>query len=82
MLEQFKQFAKQDERFHIVEPNYEGVRISFADEEVHGWLLIRMSLHDPLLAMNLEANEAGGVAVMEGRIRQFFEGFASLEKKF
>ena len=82
VLEQFKQFAEQDERFHIVEPNYEGVRISFADEEVHGWLLIRMSLHDPLLAMNLEANEAGGVAVMEGRIRQFFEGFASLEKKF
>ena len=81
VLEQFKQFADKDDRFHIVEPNYEGVRISFADEEVQGWLLIRMSLHDPLLAMNLEADEKGGVAVMENRIRTFFEGFSALEKK-
>lgn len=81
VLEQFKMFAGADERFHIVEPNYEGVRISFADEEVHGWMLIRLSLHDPLLAMNIEANEAGGVAVIEGRVRAFFNGFEGLEKK-
>lgn len=82
VLEQFKEFADKDDRFHIVEPNYEGVRISFADDEVHGWMLIRMSLHDPLLAMNFEADREGGVEIMEGRIAEFFNRFSALEKKF
>ena len=79
VLDDFKAFAEQEETFHIVEPNYEGVRISFNDEEVHGWLLLRLSLHDPILPMNIETNEAGGVAVVLERIRPFFEKYESLD---
>lgn len=78
VLEDFKAFAESQETFHIVEPNYEGVRISFNDEEVHGWLLLRLSLHDPILPMNIETNEAGGVAKVLDRIRPFFEKYESL----
>ena len=79
VLDEFKEFAKIDERFHIVEPNYEGVRISFDDEEVQGWMLIRMSLHDPIMPMNIETNEAGGIAKVLERIRPFFEKFEKLD---
>lgn len=81
VLEDFKAFAEADERFHIVEPNYEGVRISFRDEEVHGWMLIRMSLHDPILPMNIETNEEGGVEKVLERIRPFFANYESLDVK-
>lgn len=79
VLDEFKEFAKQDERFHIVEPNYEGVRISFDDEEVQGWMLIRMSLHDPIMPMNIETNEVGGIEKVLERIRPFFEKYTSLD---
>ena len=41
----------------IVEPNYEGVRLDFG----HGWCLLRKSLHEPLLPLNIESDKAGGV---------------------
>lgn len=82
VLDEFKLFAEADERFHIVEPNYEGVRISFKDEEVNGWVLLRMSLHDPILPMNIETNEEGGVAIVLERIRPFFAKFESLNTGF
>jgi len=79
VLDEFKEFAKQEETFHIVNPNYEGVRISFDDEEVKGWLLLRMSLHDPLLPMNIEANKEGGVQIILERVKPFFSRFEHLE---
>ena len=81
VLDEFKEFAKGDERFHIVEPNYEGVRISFSDEEVQGWVLIRMSLHDPILPMNIETEKEGGVAVILERLRPFFTKCEHLDVK-
>ncbi len=79
VLEEFKQFAAADERFQIVEPNYEGVRVSFNDEEVQGWMLIRMSLHDPILPMNIETEKEGGVAVVLERLKPFFAGYEHLD---
>ncbi len=80
VLEAFKKFAEKDERFQIVEPNYEGVRISFDDEEVQGWMLIRMSLHDPIMPMNIETNECGGIAKVLERIQPFFKRFDKLDR--
>lgn len=79
VLDEFMAYAKEDERFRIVEPNYEGVRISFRDEKVQGWMLIRMSLHDPLLPMNIEANNEGGVAEVIERIKPFFLKYEGLD---
>lgn len=78
VLEKFKQFALEN-NFEIVEPNYEGVRIKFNDEQVSGWLLIRMSLHDPILPMNIEANEEGGLNIIVERIKPFFMQFTNLD---
>lgn len=40
--------------------NYEGIRVQFAKGAGDGWFLIRLSLHDPILPVNVEAREAGG----------------------
>ena len=53
----------------IVEPNYEGIRVSCGNADEDGWLLLRMSLHDPVMPLNIESNVAGGVAVIEGKLR-------------
>ncbi len=53
--------------------NREGFRISFDKEHGDGWLLLRLSVHDPVLPLNVESNSTGGVEKMLA----FFDGFIS-----
>lgn len=78
VLEAFQVFAQADERFHVAEKNYEGVRVDFDDEEVQGWMLMRMSLHDPIIPLNFEAEREGSVEIMKNRIRPFLEKYKKL----
>ena len=39
-----------------VEPNYEGVRLNFRGSDVMGWCLLRKSLHDPIMPLNVEVS--------------------------
>ena len=77
-LEDFRAWAAEQETFRIVEPNYEGIRISFCDEEVQGWLLLRMSLHDPVIPLNLEAEKKGGVEIMMKRLQPFLDRYPEI----
>lgn len=78
MLADFEAFAKEREDFNIVQPNYEGIRIAFDDEEVKGWMLVRLSLHDPVIPINMESKTEGGVEVILGRVRPFFSRYDRL----
>ena len=79
VLEDFRAFCESDPRFHIVSPNYEGVRVAFDDEEVKGWLLIRQSLHDPVIPINLESKNEGGVNIIKQRIQPFISAHEGLK---
>jgi hypothetical protein len=47
--------------------NYEGWRVAVDEGEGrHGWVLLRQSLHDPLLVLNVESDVQGGEQVMGG----------------
>ena len=78
VLEDFRKFAEKTEGFHIVEPNYEGIRVSFNDSEVKGWMLVRKSLHDPVLPLNIEAEKAGGAEIIRKRLEPFFSRYDRL----
>lgn len=46
----------------IVEPNnYEGIRVMCLNENEKGWFLLRLSLHDPVMPLNIESDIKGGV---------------------
>ncbi|MEM1484295.1 phosphomannomutase/phosphoglucomutase [Oscillospiraceae bacterium PP1C4] len=89
MLEDFKAYGKEilakfEERAaaagYAVAPNsYEGIRLSFTGEEVQGWLLLRMSLHDPLLPLNLEGNRPGDCDRILKIAKELLAGFDKLD---
>lgn len=58
--------------WRIAPDNYEGIRVSFPAGEGEGWFLVRLSVHDPILPVNIESDAAGGVEVIRGRLREFF----------
>ncbi len=55
--------------------NYEGWRVAVDEGEGRrGWLLLRQSLHDPLLVLNIESDVAGGEGVIKAHFLRFIEG--------
>ena len=59
----------------IAAPSYEGVRIVFPD----GWALLRMSLHDPNMPLNIESDVPGGADDIERRVKELLSGFDRLD---
>ncbi|MCI8415929.1 MAG: phosphomannomutase/phosphoglucomutase [Lachnospiraceae bacterium] len=78
VLSQFEERAKA--AGYAVAPNsYEGVRLSFHSQEVQGWLLLRLSLHDPLMPLNMEGVRPGDCEKMMDIVRELLSGFEELE---
>lgn len=63
---QVLEYANAAEHWHIAPDNREGVRISFDLEGGmdNGWFLLRLSVHDPVLPLNVESDVPGGVQTM------------------
>ena len=68
----------REKGYHIVTPNYEGVRISFKGE-ANGWALLRQSLHDPNMPLNVEGNGEGDCAKITAMMKELLSGFDQLD---
>ena len=51
-----KSFMSYGLKYYLVEPNYEGLRVNVSDGQEKAWFLLRLSLHEPLLVLNLEGD--------------------------
>ncbi len=78
VLAAFESRAKEA-GYNVAPNSYEGVRLSFNSEEVQGWLLLRMSLHDPLMPMNLEGVRPGDCEKMLAIVKELLAGFDQLD---
>ena len=63
----------------LAEPNYEGVRIDFNSPEIQGWMLLRKSLHDPIMPLNYEANVEGGCKKIAADIKPILAMYPQLD---
>ena len=59
--------------------SYEGVRLSFTDEKVKGWILLRISLHDPVMPMNIEGARKGDLQKLVQIASDLMSGFPHLD---
>ncbi|MEA4869308.1 MAG: phosphomannomutase/phosphoglucomutase [Christensenella sp.] len=69
--------AKQG--WDVAKENYEGLRVSFGAGEGDGWFLLRMSLHDPLMPLNIESNSTGGVHQIAVKLYAFLSAYDKLD---
>ncbi|MBP0016665.1 MAG: phosphomannomutase/phosphoglucomutase [Cyanobacteria bacterium SBLK] len=79
VIEKLQEFAATREGWQIVPNNYEGVRVSCQSPEEKGWFLLRLSLHDPVIPLNIESNVSGGVQKIASQLLEFFPTFESLD---
>lgn len=66
LIEKAKNFAY----ITFADSTYEGVRLNFDKDHGNGWLLLRMSLHDPILPCNMESNSEGGIGQMKAWLKE------------
>ncbi len=78
VLNELEQYATE-QGWELAPSNYEGIRISFNKEQGDGWFLLRMSLHDPIMPLNIESNRAGGNKVIAKKLLEFLSGYDGLD---
>ena len=59
--------------------NCEGIRVNVNKGDTGGWFILRQSLHDPVIVLNVEGNKAGTVEIILNNLRSFFGTFSNLD---
>ncbi|MGL5075990.1 MAG: phosphomannomutase/phosphoglucomutase [Waterburya sp.] len=79
VIEQLHKFASTQSDWEIVPNNYEGIRVSCQSPTENGWFLLRLSLHDPVIPLNIESNVVQGVSIIATRLLDFLQTFDFLD---
>ena len=81
VLEQFAERAR--DVGCLMPESYEGIRISFKGgpeaDGAEGWLLLRLSLHDPVMPLNIEGTTPGSLEKIKRAAALLLQGFDKLD---
>ncbi len=72
-------FAGNKKGWDLAPDNFEGIRINSEIPNQDGWFLLRLSLHDPVLPLNIESEVNGGVEEMIKELLSFFKSYDKLD---
>ena len=78
VLEEFKK--RSEASSYNMPKSYEGIRLTFDSEDVKGWILLRMSLHDPVMPMNIEGLRKGDLEKLKKIAIKLTDGFDKLDR--
>lgn len=79
IIKELGAYAQKQEGWQIAPKNYEGIRVSLAKEQGDGWFLLRLSLHDPKIVINVESDSAGGVKKIAAQLACFLEKYEKID---
>lgn len=68
-------FVTTQPEWHIEPENYEGIRVNFPT----GWFLLRLSVHDPILPLNIETTQSGEAKRVLKILAPFFNTYSFLD---
>ena len=79
VIDELTAYAAKQPGWSLAPSNFEGVRVNLDEAHGNGWFLLRLSLHDPLLPLNIESNSAGGAKKIASELAGFIAGFDKLD---
>ena len=81
VIDDLVEYAKTQDGWSLADNNYEGVRVNLDNKHGNGWFLLRLSLHDPLLPLNIESDELGGAKIIAKDLAKFIKNYDKLDAK-
>ncbi len=79
VIAKLEKYYANKQGWTIADDNREGMRISADKENSDGWLLLRLSVHDPIMPLNIESNTVGGVMQIAKDFYEFIKDFELLD---
>lgn len=79
VIDELTAYASAKEGWSLAPSNFEGVRVNLDADHGDGWFLLRLSLHDPLLPLNIESNSTGGAKKIAMELAEFIAGYDKLD---
>ncbi len=79
IINNLKIYAANQEGWISAADNYEGIRVSFDKNNGAGWFLLRLSLHDPLMPLNIESNTYGGIKIIASMLLDYLKQYKNLD---
>ena len=71
VLDSLAEYAKEQPGWSIAPDNCEGVRVNLDKAHGDGWFLLRLSLHDPILPLNIESDREHGARTIARELAPF-----------
>lgn len=78
VITEIAQFVEKQAEMTVDPENHEGVRVNVSGEYGSGWFLLRMSLHEPLLVLQVENDVAGKNQRVFQDLADFFEKYEQI----
>ena len=79
VIAELQSYAESRADMRIADDNREGIRIYFDAEEEKGWLLLRLSVHDPIMPLNIESDVKGGVIRIAKKFKEYLSAYDMLD---
>lgn len=78
ILKDYETYVKNSSYITVAPDNYEGCRADYDWKHGDGWTLVRMSLHEPILPINMESDSPFGVLKMAKDLYYFLQSYPCL----
>ena len=79
IIKELEEYAATQKGWVLADDSREGVRVSFGENDGDGWFLLRLSVHDPIMPLNIESDTAGGVDIILSKLMTFLKECDGLE---
>ena len=79
VIDDLTAYAEKQDGWSLAPSNFEGVRVNLDADHGDGWFLLRLSLHDPLLPLNIESNSIGGAKKIAKELADFIAKYDKLD---
>lgn len=80
VISDLENYAKTQEGWTVAPDNREGIRVSLDETHGNGWFLLRLSVHDPIMPLNIESDSIGGAKIIANELYPFIDKFDLLDK--
>jgi phosphomannomutase len=79
VIREMADFVNDQSNMSVDPENEEGIRVNVVNDYGSGWFLLRMSLHEPLLVLQVENDERGKNLTVLESLATFFENYKQLD---
>lgn len=81
VIGELEAYSENMDGWSIAPDNREGIRVYLDDAHGNGWFLLRLSVHDPIIPVNIESDSEGGAKIIAHQLYSFVSKYELLDSE-